>query len=126
VSGKAIFHDNDGYLTLITLSSVLGIVGFLIGSELTRDIFLKFGKQIFTILLLPFIPTYAVSSEIQSVSHLDISQISGEKYVLEIDKHTFDIYYGFEGTIESSGNVLKPIIQSMSVNVEKKIDRTHV
>ncbi len=29
----------------------LGIIGFLIGGELKRDIFLKFGKQVFTILL---------------------------------------------------------------------------
>jgi len=29
----------------------LGIIGFLIGGELTRDIFLKFGKQVFSILL---------------------------------------------------------------------------
>jgi Kef-type K+ transport system membrane component KefB len=29
----------------------LGIIGFLIGGELTRDIFLKFGKQVFAILL---------------------------------------------------------------------------
>jgi len=30
----------------------LGIIGFLIGGELKRDIFVKFGKQVFTILLL--------------------------------------------------------------------------
>ncbi len=29
----------------------LGIIGFLIGGELTRDIFVKFGKQVFAILL---------------------------------------------------------------------------
>jgi len=29
----------------------LGIIGFLIGGELTRDVFLKFGKQVFAILL---------------------------------------------------------------------------
>ena len=32
-------------------SFALGVIGFLIGGELTRNIFVKFGKRVFTILL---------------------------------------------------------------------------
>lgn len=51
---------------------------------------------------------------------LDISQLSSQKYTLEYDKEIFDIYYGFEGTVESSAGENKPEIESMTINLENK------
>jgi len=36
--------------------------------------------------------------------HLDISQISAEKFVMSVDDDSHDMYYGYSGSIDSMGS----------------------
>lgn len=53
----------------------------------------------------------------------DIAQLMSEKYALDVDERTFDIYYGFKGSLEvdiSSQEVENPKASYMILNQEKK------
>ena len=53
--------------------------------------------------------------------HLDISQISAEKFVMQVDDESYDMYYGYSGSIDSMGSDKpQPILSSMSINQERK------
>ena len=53
--------------------------------------------------------------------HLDISQISAEKFVMEVDDVSYDMYYGYSGSIDSMGSDKPhPILSSMLINQERK------
>lgn len=53
--------------------------------------------------------------------HLDISQISAEKFVMSVDDDSHDMYYGYSGSIDSMGSDKPhPILSSMSINQERK------
>ena len=53
--------------------------------------------------------------------HLDISQISAEKFVMEVDDVFYDMYYGYSGSIDSMGSDKpQPVLSHMSINQERK------
>jgi predicted secreted protein with PEFG-CTERM motif len=52
---------------------------------------------------------------------LDISQISAEKFTMNVDDTSYDMYYGYHGSLDSmASNKLEPTLSSMSINQEKK------
>ena len=51
----------------------------------------------------------------------DIGQIMAEKITFEIGDETFDIYYGYKGSLDSIGaHDDDPVLSSMSINEERK------
>ena len=51
----------------------------------------------------------------------DIGQIMAEKITFEFDDDTYDIYYGYKGSLDSMGSHHEePILSSMSINEERK------
>ena len=53
--------------------------------------------------------------------YLDISQLESEKVAFEWDGNSYDIYYGYRGSLDSMGSdELYPILSSMSINKERK------
>ena len=55
--------------------------------------------------------------------YLDIAQIGSPKYVLEVDDHSYDVYYGFHGSLEiniEDINENLPVVSSMEINSERK------
>ena len=51
----------------------------------------------------------------------DIGQIMAEKIIFEIDDYTFDIYYGYKGSLDSIGSYdVDPVLSSMNINEERK------
>ena len=53
--------------------------------------------------------------------YLDISQIESEKFVLEIDGYSYDVYYGYHGSLDALGSdTVFPILDSMQINMDKK------
>ena len=80
-----------------------------IKSQLTFVLPVIFGIVIFSAIT----PTYAQ----------DISQLMAEKFSLQVDEQTFDVYYGFKGSLEvdiSDLEVENPYASSMLLNQEKK------
>ncbi len=50
----------------------------------------------------------------------DIVQLSSEKFVLEIDGNSYDLYYGYHGSMDSMTiDEEKPTLSSMSLNPER-------
>ncbi|MBT8242802.1 MAG: PEFG-CTERM domain-containing protein [Nitrosopumilus sp.] len=53
--------------------------------------------------------------------YLDISQIESEKFTFEFDEKSYDIYYGYRGSLDSMGSDHQyPTVSSMSINQERK------
>ena len=53
--------------------------------------------------------------------HLDISQISSEKFIMRVDDVSYDMHYGYSGSIDSMGSDKHhPVLLSMSINQERK------
>ena len=51
----------------------------------------------------------------------DIGQIMAEKITFEYDDETFDVYYGYKGSLDSIGShSAEPILSSMTINEERK------
>ena len=72
---------------------------------------------------LPVIFGIIIFSSIVPANAQDIAQIMAEKYSLQVDEQTFDISYGFKGSLEvdvSSLEVENPQVSSMFLNQEKK------
>ena len=52
--------------------------------------------------------------------HLDISQISAEKFVMIVDGNSIDMYYGYHGSLDSmASDKPEPTLSSMSINQER-------
>ena len=84
-------------------------------------------RYVFLLLLLLVIPAsnYAFAEHIFNpdayAQYLDISQIESEKVTFEFDEKTYDIYYGYRGSLDSMGaNHQYPILSSMNINQERK------
>ena len=62
------------------------------------------------------------SGEMESFGQYpDIGQIMAEKITFEIGDDTFDIYYGYKGSLDSIGaHDDDPVLSSMSINEERK------
>ena len=85
------------------------------------------------IILLAIIPLALIPTGIAFGSHifsgdafaqyLDVAQLSSEKYTLKVDDKTYDIFYGYRGSLEVDikhvGEDL-PQLSSISINQEKK------
>lgn len=53
--------------------------------------------------------------------YFDIAQLMAEKITFEIGDDTFDIYYGYKGSLDSMGtDHVEPVLSSMSINEERK------
>lgn len=53
--------------------------------------------------------------------YLDIAQIMAEKITFEVGDDTFDIYYGYKGSLDSMGSDHpEPVLSSMIINEERK------
>jgi hypothetical protein len=53
--------------------------------------------------------------------YLDIAQLEAEKFVLEIDGNSYDIYYGYHGSLDAMGNDFEePTVSEIILNVERK------
>lgn len=53
--------------------------------------------------------------------YLDISQIMAEKISFEYDGETFEVYYGYKGSLDSMGSEYKnPTLSSMNINEDNK------
>ena len=79
----------------------------------------------FTLLLITPASSYAFAEHIFNpdayAQYLDISQLESEKVTFEFDGNSYDVYYGYRGSLDSMGsNELYPILYSMSINEERK------
>ena len=53
--------------------------------------------------------------------YLDISQIESEKVTFTFDEKSYDVYYGYRGSLDSMGSDEQyPILSSMKINEERK------
>ena len=54
--------------------------------------------------------------------YLDIGELSAEKYQLKIDDKTYDIYYGYHGSLEVDVKKIDelPKLAAMNINTERK------
>ena len=53
--------------------------------------------------------------------YLDISQLESEKVTFTFDEKSYDIYYGYRGSLDSMGsNQVYPVLSSMNINEERK------
>lgn len=53
----------------------------------------------------------------------DIAELASEKYLLQIDDQTFQIFYGFKGSLEveiGSKEIENPKVSSMNINPERR------
>ena len=79
----------------------------------------------FILLLITPALSYAFAEHIFNpdayAQYLDISQIESEKVTFEFDGDSYDVYYGYRGSLDSMGSdELYPILYSMSINEERK------
>ena len=77
----------------------------------------------FFIMLIPFTNVYAEHVlDIEAFAqYLDISQLEAEKFVFEIDGNSYDIYYGYHGSLDAMGtDFQEPTVSEIILNVERK------
>lgn len=84
-------------------------------------------KKYFGFALLPFLlmmPSFVFAEHVLDPAfgqYLDISQIESEKFVLEIDGNSYDLYYGYHGSLDALGSdFIFPTLSSMRINEENK------
>jgi hypothetical protein len=84
-------------------------------------------KKYLVLAILPFLlmmPQFAYASHVLDPAfgqYLDISQLESEKFVLEIDGASYDIYYGYHGSLDALGSEsVFPTLSSMNINEENK------
>ena len=55
------------------------------------------------------------------VQYLDISQLESEKVTFTFDEKSYDVYYGYHGSLDAMGSDdIFPVLASMDINEEKK------
>ncbi len=53
--------------------------------------------------------------------YLDIAQLSSEKFIITVDDDSYDMYYGYHGSLDSMvSDDPQPKLSSMSINQERK------
>jgi hypothetical protein len=53
--------------------------------------------------------------------HLDIAQLEAEKFVLEVDGNSYDIYYGYHGSLDAmGGDFQEPTLSEIILNEARK------
>ena len=81
--------------------------------------------MLFSLLLIIPISTFAFAEHIFNpdayAQYLDISQLESEKVTFTFDGKSYDIYYGYHGSLDSMGSEsLFPTLSSMEINQERK------
>jgi len=79
---------------------------------------------LFVLLIFPT-STYAFAEHIFNpeayAQYLDISQLESEKVTFTFDEKSYDIYYGYRGSLDSMGSDTEfPVLSSMEINQERK------
>lgn len=84
-------------------------------------------RIVFGLLLLLIIPvsTFAFAEHIFNpdayAQYLDISQLESEKITFTFDEKSYDVYYGYHGSLDAMGSEsLFPTLSSMEINQERK------
>ncbi len=88
-----------------------------------NQIKIKLVKKLLLALSLQVIFSLIVFGTIIPVNAQDISQLMSDKYSLQVDEQTFDVFYGFKGSLEvdiSGLQVENPKISNMILNQEQK------
>ena len=80
--------------------------------------------MLFVLLIFPT-STYAFAEHIFNpeayAQYLDISQLEAEKVTFTFDEKSYDIYYGYRGSLDSMGSDTEfPVLSSMKINQERK------
>jgi len=54
--------------------------------------------------------------------YLDISQLEAEKFVLEVGEDSYDVYYGYHGSLDDSmsDHFSEPVVTEMTLNQDRK------
>lgn len=82
-----------------------------------------FFMPLFLILLIPWSNAYGehIFDRDAFAQYLDISQIESEKFVLEADGNSYDIYYGYHGSLDAMGSDYQdPTLSEITINDERK------
>ena len=84
-------------------------------------------STVFVLLMLLLIPTstFAFAEHIFNpeayAQYLDISQLESEKVTFTFDEKSYDVYYGYKGSLDSMGTESHfPTLSSMEINQERK------
>lgn len=77
------------------------------------------------LLTLIILPTNAYAEHVLDIEafgqYLDISQLESEKITFEFDEKSYDVYYGYHGSLDAMGSDdVFPALSSMSINQENK------
>lgn len=86
-----------------------------------RKIF--FLMSIFFVMLVPMPSIYAehVLNIEAFAQYLDISQLENEKFILEVEGNSYDIYYGYHGSLDAMGSDYQdPTLSEIIINDERK------
>ena len=78
---------------------------------------------IFFLMLIPMPNIYAEHVlDIEAFAqYLDITQLESEKFILKVDGNSFDIYYGYHGSLDAMGSEFQdPTLEKIIVNDERK------
>ena len=77
----------------------------------------------FFLMLIPISNAYAehIFDMEAFAQYLDIVQLVSEKFILEVDGNSYDIYYGYHGSMDSMAlsDEPQPKLSSMSINQER-------
>lgn len=75
---------------------------------------IRLGSVIVAVLLLPM-------ASFAFAQYLDISQLESDKVTLQFGEKSYDLYYGYRGSLDSMGSdVHYPTLSSMEINEERK------
>ncbi|WP_343045158.1 PEFG-CTERM sorting domain-containing protein [Nitrosopumilus cobalaminigenes] len=85
---------------------------------------IKISLAIFLLLIIPtssFVFAEHIFNSEAYAQYLDISQIESKKVTFTFDEKSYDIYYGYRGSLDSMGSDEQyPILSSMNINEERK------
>ena len=84
-------------------------------------------RTVFVLLILLLIPTstFAFAEHVFNpeayAQYLDISQLESDKVTFTFNETSYDVYYGYRGSLDSMGSdELYPVLSSMNINEERK------
>ncbi len=102
----------------------MGIYLFLISDKIFLFVMIRY-VMLFSLLLMIPASSLAFAEHIFNpdayAQYLDISQLESEKVTFAFDEKSYDIYYGYRGSLDSMGSdELYPVLSSMNINEERK------
>lgn len=102
----------------------MGIYLFLICDKIFLFVMIRY-VMLFSLLLMIPASSLAFAEHIFNpdayAQYLDISQLESEKVTFAFDEKSYDIYYGYRGSLDSMGSdELYPVLSSMNINEERK------